>query len=41
MFPIFHDQDLIDYPKFLTLLATELLDRLGLDGTPMIASQAE
>ena len=36
---IFADQDLADYPRFLTFLAVELLERFGLDGLPTIAGQ--
>jgi hypothetical protein len=37
----FEERDLADYPKFLTLLATELLYRLKLEGAPTIAGQVE
>jgi len=37
---LFDDQELVNYPKFLTFLATELIDRLGLQGTATIANQA-
>jgi nucleoside phosphorylase len=38
---LFADQDLADYPRFLTSLAGELLDQFGLDGLPTIAGQPD